>query len=277
MCACKTTLCVPCGNNNLRCILWITIVQIAEWIRGSKSAEILRFKESADATTHGSGSKFHHSLDTWRTFIRQAWLLGMLVRTMRIGSGIQNSKCVIFNVLSVSENGLEFLSQPSDIALPVSAVDHTATSSADSSSKRTTTGCLKSTRKTKILPTIHNLLSSHDNWFEIKEATDYQYPGIFHEPVPKRLGYCADITQMPMYHPFSEDFLFSDIQFGKGTARHTRKVSLSVDNKKEELSHVKEWKCAANEMKDVLTLCQLVKPVVAHIKILLWCSLVSVE
>ena len=158
---------------------------------------------------------------------------------MKIGGGIQKNKCVIFNVLSVAEKGLDFLAEPSDIALPVSVDISTCSADTCRSSKEpAVTSGLKSTRKTKgsqILPTIHSLMSPRSNWFEIKEVADYQYPGTFCELAPKRLRYCADITQMPMYHPSSEDFLFSDIQFGKGTARHTRKITLSIDGKEEEV------------------------------------------
>ena len=140
---------------------------------------------------------------------------------MKIGGGIQKNKSVIFNVLSVAEKGLDFLAEPSDIALPVSVAISTCSADTCRSSKEpAVTSGLKSTRKTKgsqILPTIRSLMSSRSNWFEIKEVADYQHPGTFCELAPKRLGYCADITQMPMYHPSSEDFLFSDIQFGKGT------------------------------------------------------------
>ena len=40
-------------------------------------------------------------------------------------------------------------------------------------------------------------------------------------PPPARMGYRTDLTQLPGYEA-DQDFLFSDIQLGKGKAKNTR-------------------------------------------------------
>lgn len=90
----------------------------------------------------------------------------------------------------------------------------------------------KSTRRgagSQALPVIKELLSKSENWFTISSCQDYHFPDVFREPAPARLGYCSDITQLPNYEESDSDFIFSDIQLGKGKARNHRTVSLNVN------------------------------------------------
>ena len=79
------------------------------------------------------------------------------------------------------------------------------------------------------------LLSSRENWFDIENTEDYQYPGKFKSDHPQRLGFVQDITTLPFYVKEDEHFLFNDIQIGKGKLRAARKVTITVDGNEEEL------------------------------------------
>ena len=95
---------------------------------------------------------------------------------------------------------------------------------------------VKHTTKSKgthLLPTVTKLLSSSENWFEIKDPDDYQYPGRFNPAHPERLGFAPDITTLPFYVKDDEHFLFNDIQISKGKPRAPRKVTVTVDKKEE--------------------------------------------
>lgn len=77
-------------------------------------------------------------------------------------------------------------------------------------------------RKSKgvhLLPTLKELLSTKENWFEIKNTEDYHYPGKFTSSYPQRLGYSQDITKLPFCVEDDHDFLFNDIQMSKGKPR----------------------------------------------------------
>lgn len=65
--------------------------------------------------------------------------------------------------------------------------------------------------------------------------SDHQFLGSFSSEYLKRLGYCQDITAPPWYTSADENFLFSDIQLGKGKPHSARKVTFEVDGVQEEL------------------------------------------
>ena len=77
--------------------------------------------------------------------------------------------------------------------------------------------------------------SSSENWFEIKDPEDYQYPGVFNVAYPQRIGFAPDITTLPFYVREDEDFLLNDIQIGRKKLRQKREVTFTIDGKEERL------------------------------------------
>ena len=75
---------------------------------------------------------------------------------------------------------------------------------------------------------MHNcmLFSFHVIKIGLRKCVPY-YLGIFTEEYPKRLGYCADISQLGMFTPNEPDFLYYDIQFGKGKPRNPQQITIS--------------------------------------------------
>ena len=160
----------------------------------------------------GIGATFLLSESDWRLRIRQAWLSGFLHRSMQLGHSNRRLTSMVFNTYSTTEAGRELITSPAPILLPgihtPAAHSTTRTSSTDITSP-------KKTRKSKgahLLPTLCNLLSSRENWFEIKKPEDYQFPGKFSAAYPQRLGFSPDITRLPFYGENDEHFLFTDIQ-----------------------------------------------------------------
>ena len=70
-------------------------------------------------------------------------------------------------------------------------------------------------------------------WFTITTSKDYHFPGVFQTPPPARMGYCPDIRQLPGYEESDPDFIFSDIQLGKGKARNVREARMNIDGEEE--------------------------------------------
>ena len=85
------------------------------------------------------------------------------------------------------------------------------------------------------ISSIRNLMNSSKNWFPIKSHKDYHFPGVFETPPPQRMGYCSDISVLPNYELSDPDFMFADIQLGKGKARNQREVKLNVDGNDEQI------------------------------------------
>ena len=180
--------------------------------------------------TFGSGRQFELSVDEWRVLIRQAWLSGLLERTMKQGMGRMMASGVIFNVYSISSAGIEFLDNPKELMLP--SMDLCPpTQVKDQPSKPVK--CSRKGAGSQALPVVRSLMCTAGNWFTISTSKDYHFPGMFHVPSPARMGYCPDITQLPGYEESDPDFLLSDIQLGKGKARNTREITMDIDGKEE--------------------------------------------
>lgn len=155
---------------------------------------------------------------------------------MLLGHGQGRIKSVVFNTYKLSKKGEDFLISPISVTLPVITDSHASLVPLPTKDGASTS--VKLTRKSKgvhLLPTLKQLLSSKEKWFEIKHTEDYHYPGKFTSPYPQRLGYSQDITGLPFYVKEDQDFLFNDIQMSKGKPRAPRKVKFSVDGKEEEL------------------------------------------
>ena len=154
---------------------------------------------------------------------------------MLLGHGQGRIKSMVFNTYKLSKKGEEFLILPASISLPVIA-DSSSTPLLPAKDGESASVVL--TRRSKgvhLLPTLKQLLSSKEKWFEIKNTEDYHYPGKFSSPYPQRLGYSQDISALPFYVKEDHDFLFNDIQMSKGKPRAPRKVKFSVDGKEENL------------------------------------------
>ena len=125
---------------------------------------------------------------------------------------------MVFNSYSVAEAGNELLTSPISVPLPCESHKPIQARARTSATADVSTN-IKLTRKSKgthLLPILTKLLSSRENWYDIKNTEDYQYPGKFKSAPPRRLGFAQDITTLPFYSKDDEHFLFSDIQIGKG-------------------------------------------------------------
>ena len=78
------------------------------------------------------------------------------------------------------------------------------------------------------LPMIRKIMSAHKNLFSISSAIDYHFPGQFRHSHPQRLGYCDDITSLGHYVASDPDFLFNDIQLGKGKCKGWNEVTVTI-------------------------------------------------
>ncbi len=83
------------------------------------------------------------------------------------------------------------------------------------------------------LTVLKKLICDKRNWFPIIDSEGYNFPGIFKDPYPQRLGYCEDITLLTNYEASDPHFIFSDIQLGKGKARPKGLLQIDIDGKDE--------------------------------------------
>jgi hypothetical protein len=195
-------------------------LKIAQWIRGSGELTLNKL-QGACSDSFGLGRKFELSIEKWRTLIRQAWLEGFLDRTLLIGSGNNMLSSVAFATLSLSSSGIQCLEEdmaypvmlPIEVEIPViEELEEEQESTARDKSK----AAPRRGKGSYALTTLKKLIANKENWFLITNSDGYNFPGVFDEPYPRRLGYCEDITQLPNYEETDPHFMFSDIQLGKG-------------------------------------------------------------
>ena len=99
---------------------------------------------------------------------------------------------------------------------------------------------IKSTRESKGIhpfPTVKKLMQSKENWYPIQRPEDYHFPGVFSHDHPKRIGYYEDITIIPNYVATDPDFMYKDIQIGKGKAQGNQTIELDVAGRKERMTY----------------------------------------
>ena len=89
------------------------VMQLAEHIRGSEKTSA-----QSHASTHSSGARIGLSKEGWRVRIRQAWLTGLLERSMRLGKGHNLLGKIAFNTFQLSDQGQSYLLSPHSITLP---------------------------------------------------------------------------------------------------------------------------------------------------------------
>ena len=201
-------------------------------IRGSGEVTLSNFQKES-AKSFGCGRRFGHSIEKWRTLIRQAWLLGFLHRKLSIGNGTNMLASIAFATFSVSSTGMDRLTegQGSPVMLPMNPVTSEEQSGEKKKEETNTSNSVSKQRKGQgchVLTTLKKLIADKEYWFAITNSDGYNYPGVFHEPYPKRLGYCEDITKLPNYDKIDPHFMFSDIQIGKGKARPKRTIKIDV-------------------------------------------------
>lgn len=145
---------------------------------------------------------------------------------------------MVYNTHTLTEAGENLLVSPLAVSLPkleISGPTHTSNVLNKETPAAATKKLTRKSKGTHLLPMLTKLLSSSENWYNIQDPEDYQYPGKFQHDYPQRLGFAADITTLPFYTDEDEHFLFNDIQIGKGKPRQPRKVMFNMDGTKEEL------------------------------------------
>ena len=137
----------------------------------------------------------------------------------------------VCNTFVLSEAGQALLENPHLFSLPDAGIRRAGIrpltkKSQNEPIKRKGKGC-------QAVEGIRSPMSSRKNWYEISSETDYQFPGIFEAPFPQRLGYCPDVSTLPLYKSGVSVFLYAEIQFGRGKAHNPQRVTMSVDGKEE--------------------------------------------
>ena len=201
-------------------------LQLAQWIRGSCTEAIRNLLQTrAEAETYGVGKQFGHSEEGWRKLIRAAWINGFLERRMIHGAGVGLSKTTTMNTIHPVLKCEEFLSSPHPVRLPELEENprqpQSSSSPVKAVAKRNGRGC-------RAKPIISALISDPEQWFEIQNSSDYQFPGVFSTEYPQRLGYCPDVTKLGLYTASNPEFMYYDIQFGKGKPRNPQRMSVTI-------------------------------------------------
>ena len=109
-------------------ILMYSALQLVENIRGSGKSSA-----QSHTKTHSIGAKIGLSKEGWRVRIRQAWLAGLLERSMRVGKGHNLMGKMVFNTFQLADKGLSYLQSPHSLILPPAAVvNHTSANNQNS-------------------------------------------------------------------------------------------------------------------------------------------------
>ena len=85
-----------------------------------------------------------------------------------------------------------------------------------------------------ILTTVRKLLSESENWFNIENKSNYQFPGVLPKPCFQQLFYTANLSSLAQS---CEDphFIWKDIQLSKGQLNRDRLISVEIHGKTEEV------------------------------------------
>lgn len=109
----------------MRSYIHVLCTLLYSWWRTSGDSE----KSSAQShtSTHSSSARIGLSKDGWRVRIRQAWLTGLLERSMRVGKGHNLMGKIIFNTFQLSAKGHSYFQSPHSVTLPpASALTHSS-------------------------------------------------------------------------------------------------------------------------------------------------------
>ena len=204
------------------------------WIRGSAERTLNHLHQSC-SKTYGCGNKYSHSVEKWRLLIRQAWLKGLLNRSLTVGGGNNMISSITFATYSLSDTGINYLEKDScdSILLPDIQSNTKASFEQDTKSVESVISKQRIGKGCHALTVFQKLISDKKNWFPITNSEGYNFPGVFYAPYPQRLGYCEDITKLINYEKTDPHFIFSDIQLGKGKARPKRLITMDINGKME--------------------------------------------
>ena len=151
----------------------------------------------------------------------------LIDRKMLIGGGERLACSMVFNSFFPNSTTQVTVETQSPILLPplTGSTQHTQ------ETPEFTTTTKKSIRQSKgvqALPVIRKLMSSRDHWFPISSSKDYHFPGQFYYSYPQRMGYCNDVTSLGHYIASDSDFVFTDIQLGKGKCRGWNEATITI-------------------------------------------------
>ena len=209
-------------------------VKLAEWIRGSLAAWTQKYNKKSFSYGNSRG----HSLEQWRTFMRQCNVLGIVkydLRSMIKGSGHYS----VMGVYTPLESCQVYISNDKSLMLPAfkhSLEDTSRTLSSNTSvaesskrKKRLGKGC-------NILPIVRNLLADQENWKSVTDKRDYQFLGSSKDPTADQYLYYIPEWKSLKQAPGSDPhFLWSDIQLSKGVLNKDRMIDVSIGDKTEKL------------------------------------------
>ena len=85
--------------------------------------------------------------------------------------------------------------------------------------------------------TIKKLLLDKENWQNISEKCDYQFPGVFSSPQMQGAFYSDDCKKLPQSSDSNPHFLLDDIQVSKGSWNKDREITVTIDGKVEKLMY----------------------------------------
>ena len=189
-------------------------VKVTEWIRGGQ-LECTKSVEIKPNSVYGKGCKF--TKQWWRNFICQVAAAGYIKRMIQTAS-FGTSKGV-YASLMVTEMARDAIAGENSVLLPEflpnkdqSLCSHTSSEQIFSNArKRNGKGC-------HLLSLVKNLIEDEENWKKITDKENYQYLGTFSEPSSNFIYFLQYITQLPHYTADNAEFLWSDVQFSKGSS-----------------------------------------------------------
>ena len=208
-------------------------VKIAEWIRGSKIA----WTNGFDKNCLSYGNHKGKDMNFWRTFIRQCNVISLVqleLKSMIKGSGLYTVNGVYY----VTPKGREALVESESLLLPDKSTDGKETSSATAQGGVSLENLQAKKKRlgkgSNILTTVRKLLSESENWFNIENKSNYQFPGVLPKPCFQQLFYTANLSSLAQS---CEDphFILKDIQLSKGQLNRDRLISVEIHGKTEEV------------------------------------------
>ena len=79
------------------------------------------------------------------------------------------------------------------------------------------------------------MLTDKENWKTVASKESYQFPAVFKESHGNVLFFCGNIKDLPHFTDKSPHFLWSDVQFSKGSSNKDRLIETDIDGKYESI------------------------------------------
>ena len=194
--------------------------KLAQWIRGSS----LEWADNFDKSSSSYGNFKGHSELQWRTFMRQCYVQGLVNGQLK--SMIKKSgHYTVLGTYQVTALGRETVSSNTPFLLPV------APSEAEVNSKQIRTSAFNSGtcfslshnekkkerqgRGTHSVICLCKLMADKENWREIQNKEDYQFPGVFTRKHFQAVFYTPDYTKFVAPGHTDPHFMLSDKQLSK--------------------------------------------------------------